>query len=215
MENSVKKFETGAFAVNTWVVPLDKKCAVVIDPGGADSNLMHHLQECGFRHLEIMLTHGHFDHLGGIPALITAYPDYRLWIHQADAAYLGTAAKAVHLHSFAPLRAQSFIESLTEPLPEPTDFLTEGAVVNDLTVLHTPGHTQGSVCLWSRAYGILFSGDTLFYGSRGRTDLAGGDETQIYASLQRLFNELPENTQVYTGHGSQTSIGFEKKFQGR
>ena len=81
-------------------------------------------------------------------------------------------------------------------------------------VLHTPGHTQGSVCLWSKEAGVLFSGDTLFYGSRGRTDLLGGNEMQIRQSLKRLFTELPGSVQVYPGHGSNTTIEFEKKYQG-
>jgi len=100
------------------------------------------------------------------------------------------------------------------PLPEPTDFYKEGDNVNGFTVLYTPGHTQGSICLWNKEAGILFSGDTLFYGSRGRTDLLGGNEMQIRQSLRRLFTELPEHTHVYPGHGSNTTIEFEKKYQG-
>jgi len=110
---------------------------------------------------------------------------------------------------------QKLIEPLEKhPLPDPTDFYKEGDNVNGFTVLYTPGHTQGSICLWSKEAGILFSGDTLFYGSRGRTDLLGGNEMQICQSLKRLFTELPGSTQVYPGHGSNTTIEFEKKYQG-
>ena len=138
-----------------------------------------------------------------------------MWIHENDAAYLGKAGTEIHLKSFGPLHVQKLIEPLEKhPLPDPTDFYKEGDSVNGFTVLHTPGHTQGSVCLWNEEAGILFSGDTLFYGSRGRTDLLGGNEIQICRSLKRLFTELPENTHVYPGHGSNTTIEFEKKYQG-
>lgn len=214
IKSGMKKFETGPFSVNTWIVPIDFGSVVVIDPGGVTPSLLQCLEDLNVTHLEIMLTHGHFDHIGGIPELVSKYPDYRLWIHQADSAYLGAAAKPVHIQTLAPLRGQRLLDAFEAALPEATDFFSEGAVINGFTVLHTPGHTQGSICLWNKSAGFVFSGDTLFYGSHGRTDLAGGNEMQLYASLQRLFTELPLDTQVYPGHGSNTSIGFEKKFQG-
>lgn len=214
MEYSIEKFETGYLMVNTWVFPLDEKSVAIIDPGGLSPELSQYLDNHNPAHLEIMLTHGHFDHVGGIPALVRKYPDYRLWIHRNDAVYLGAVGTETHLKSFRPLHAERLIEPLEKnPLPEPTDFYKEGDSVNGFTVLHTPGHTQGSICLWNKGAGILVSGDTLFYGSRGRTDLFGGNEMQICQSLKRLFNDLPENTQVYPGHGSNTVIEFEKKYQ--
>ena len=213
--SSIEKFETGYLMVNTWVFPLSEKSVAVIDPGGLSPELSRYLDKLNPTHLEIMLTHGHFDHVGGLPALVRKHPDYRLWIHENDAAYLGVVGTETHLKSFKPLHAEKLIEPLEKnPLPEPTDFYKEGDSVNGFTVLHTPGHTQGSVCLWNKEAGVLFSGDTLFYGSRGRTDLLGGNEMQICQSLKRLFTELPENTQVYPGHGSNTTIEFEKKYQG-
>ena len=216
MEYSIEKFETGYLMVNTWVFPLSPSSTAVIDPGGFSSELAQYLQQHNTQHLEIMLTHGHFDHVGGLSELVTHYPDYRLWIHEADAAYLGADAKKTHAECFGPLRVQKILDPLDHmPLPAATDYYTEGDKVNGFTVLHTPGHTQGSICLWNADAGILFSGDTLFYGSRGRTDLLGGNEEQIYQSLRRLFTVLPADTKVYPGHGSETSIGFEKQFQGR
>ena len=215
MEYSIEKFETGYLMVNTWVFPLDEKSVAIIDPGGLSPELSEYLDNHNPAHLEIMLTHGHFDHVGGIPALVRKYPDYRLWIHRNDAVYLGAVGTETHLKSFRPLHAEQLIEPLKKnPLPEPTDFYKEGDSVNGFTVLHTPGHTQGSICLWNKEARILVSGDTLFYGSRGRTDLLGGNEMQICQSLKRLFNDLPENTEVYPGHGSNTVIEFEKKYQG-
>lgn len=215
MKCSIEKFETGYLMVNTWVFPLSEDTTAIIDPGGVSPELLQFLAKLNPHRLEIMLTHGHFDHVGGLPTLVRKYPDYRLWVHHNDVAYLGHAAKETHLKSFGPLRVTKLIEPLeADPLPEPTDFYKEGDRVNGFMVLHTPGHTGGSICLWSKENNILFSGDTLFYGSRGRTDLLDGNELQIRQSLKRLFNELPGNTLVYPGHGSETSIEFEKKYQG-
>jgi len=84
-----------------------------------------------------------------------------------------------------------------------------GYIVNGFKVLYTPGHTEGSVCFWNEEAKVLFSGDTLFYRSHGRTDLLGGDDQKMKASLKSLLN-LPDDTTVYPGHGSNTSIGAER-----
>ena len=157
MEYSIEKFETGYLMVNTWVFPLSEKSVAVIDPGGLRPELSQYLDKLHPTHLEIMLTHGHFDHVGGLPALVRKYSDYRLWIHEKDAAYLGAAGTETHFKSFAPLHVQKLIEPLEKhPLPDPTDFYKEGDNVNGFIVLYTPGHTQGSICLWSKEAGILF-----------------------------------------------------------
>ena len=115
MEYSIEKFETGYLMVNTWVFPLSEKSVAVIDPGGLSPELSQYLDKLHPTHLEIMLTHGHFDHVGGLPALVRKYSDYRLWIHEKDAAYLGAAGTETHFKSFAPLHVQTALPCCTPP----------------------------------------------------------------------------------------------------
>ncbi len=212
MKTTNRKFETGPLQVNTWVIPLQKGSAAVIDPGGASAALIHFLQETAVRHIEIMLTHGHFDHIGGIPALIQQFPDYALYIHKEDAYRLQKPKKSSS-PEFADIITMYLGENWQDSIPEPTGFFAEGDTVNGLTVLHTPGHTRGSVCLWKEDENTLYSGDTLFFRSYGRTDLEGGSDTEMCRSLKRLLTTLPAATVVHPGHGGSTSIGDEKKVQ--
>ena len=213
MKYDIRKFITGPFWVNTWAVCKEERSITIIDPGGTTDELMNYLSEKRTEHITIILTHGHFDHIAGVPALISHYPSYQLLIHAADLKYIGHTMKEHHLKSFTPLRAQSLIETFNAVMPEATETLTEDKKVDDFLVLHTPGHTNGSVSLWDPDEKILFSGDTLFYHSRGRTDLLDGDETTIQQSLKKLFTLVPDETNVYTGHGTNTSIGAEKAYQ--
>ncbi|MGP1593734.1 MAG: MBL fold metallo-hydrolase [Treponema sp.] len=212
MKYEIRKFITGPFWVNTWAVCKEAKNIAIIDPGGITDELIAYLNEKEAEHITIILTHGHFDHIAGIPALITRYPHYQLFIHAADSEYLGTHAKQKHIKSFTPLRAQALVETVNE-IPAATEFLTESKKVYDFSVIHTPGHTNGSICLWDPDEKIVFSGDTLFYHSRGRTDLIDGNETALCQSIKKLFSMLPNETAVYTGHGTNTTIGAEKTVQ--
>ena len=205
----ITEIYTGPLFVKTWAAPLDEKTVLLVDPGGADPELLDYLDAKKPEKLEIMLTHGHFDHVGGVPELMIRYPNSNLLIHKADACYLGKTGKETHIACFKPLRAERYITEMKYDFPEPTGFLNEGDTVTGFTVLHTPGHTEGSVCLWKKDENILFSGDTLFFRSYGRIDLIGGDGIKMRASLKRLLT-LPDRTTVYPGHGSNTTIGAER-----
>ncbi len=207
-----KNFITGPLQVNTWVIPCETGSAAVIDPGGATPELIAHLKNLSIEHIEIMLTHGHFDHIGGIANLVETFPDYSLWIHQEDAYRLKT--KVRYSSDGLALLAQQYLgKDWQERMPEATNFLNEGDTVNGLSVLHTPGHTKGSVCFFNESEKVLYSGDTLFLQSFGRTDLEGGDENQMRTTLKRLFTTLPPETVVHPGHGGSTTIGYETKIQ--
>ncbi|MGP1437990.1 MAG: MBL fold metallo-hydrolase [Treponema sp.] len=201
----IKEIYTGELFVKTWAFMQDEKL-ILVDPGGADEELLDFINEKNAKNIEIMLTHGHFDHVGGIPYLSAHYNVIKIYIHKNDGIYLGKDAKENHIKCFTPIKMDCYIRAMELDFPSPTDYVAEGDIVNGFTVLHTPGHTEGSVCYYKE--NILFSGDTLFRRSRGRTDLLGGNEETIIKSLKRLAT-LPKETLVYPGHGSNTIIGDE------
>lgn len=208
---NVTEIYTGPLFVKTWVSDLGNNTVLLVDPGGADEELISFLEKTGAHKLIIMLTHGHFDHVGGVPELMFRYPQSELLIHRADSFYLGSGAKDFHIKCFEQIRAERYIKSFKYDFPEPTGFLEDGSLSGGFQVIHTPGHTEGSVCLWGREDGILFAGDTLFRRSHGRTDLYQGDGQIIKNSLKKLLF-LPDETIVYPGHGANTTIGEERSW---
>lgn len=174
------------------------KCGV-IDPGGQGEQLAQWLKDRGLEPEAILLTHGHFDHILGIPGLRSAWPGLPIYCHPAD---FGTGETTN-------LFGQSFptVSSFGNITPyREGDRVTVAGV--ELEVLETPGHTPGSVTL--RTEDALFTGDTLFAGSMGRTDFEGGDDRAMMASLRRLA-ELEGDYQVYPGHEGQSTLERERK----
>jgi glyoxylase-like metal-dependent hydrolase (beta-lactamase superfamily II) len=214
---NITRLVTGPLSVNTWFIPVGGQSLVVVDPGGDAELIIAHLSRLEFSPALFFLTHGHFDHLTGLPALAAAFPDVPVAIHSADASFLGEGALERHYRFFTALGAGSVVTRYKEELPPPDIllaegtpvFLADGKVLAGWDVLHTPGHSPGSVCLYNRAENILVSGDTLFRSGVGRTDAPGGSSTALDASLERLFS-LPAETLVLCGHGEQTTIGREK-----
>ena len=209
MNGDIAVLHTGPFGVNTCVVRLEGSRVFIVDPAacafcGDESRITDFLRDEGLDAVAVVLTHGHFDHVCGLPQLRSSFPEIPILIHKRDAGFIGrnsTETQAAHL---APLRFAAFLPAVTD-LPEATAFLEDGALsFNALfegwQVLHTPGHTEGSCCLYNKERKCLISGDTLFYRSCGRTDLPGGDELAMEQSLRRLYAELPADTAVYPGH---------------
>ena len=180
----------GLYQVNCYVVRSeDSDRCVVIDPGYDGQTVLRFLKEQNL-HLEaILLTHGHFDHVGAVKEL-AAETDCKVFLHDLER----TMPEAM---TAGPLYA-------TDNYPH--RFSVAGM---EFTVLHTPGHTPGSVCLICED--AMFSGDTLFADSCGRTDLPGGDWATILASLGRL-KELPGNYRVFPGHGEDTTLAQERQY---
>ena len=174
------------------------KCGVV-DPGGQGEKVSTWLMGRGLEPEAVLLTHGHFDHILGIPGLRKEWPSLPVYCHPAEMGEGDTSR--VFGQSFPTVRAFGNITPYRE-----------GDVVHvagcSVEVLDTPGHTPGSVTL--RSGDVLFTGDTLFAGSMGRTDLPGGDEEQIMRSLRRLY-ELEGDYQVLPGHEGQSTLEQERK----
>ncbi len=197
----IEALAVGPLQANCFIVacPVTRQAAV-IDPGDEGERILHLLRGEGLELKLVINTHGHFDHVGANRFLVEA-TGAELCLHSADRALLLRAAD--HAARYG-LRA---VDS-----PEPRRLLADGdrLQVGELTleVLHTPGHTPGGVCLYTP--GHLFSGDTLFAGSVGRTDLPGGDMATLIAGIRNRLWSLPEETQVHPGHGPDTTLGREK-----
>ena len=196
----VSYYAVGGYGANCVIVSDGNGQCVVIDPGDDAERLWAILTELGDTVTAILLTHAHFDHMLAVRELQekTGAP---LYVHAAEAGALTNAARSlIPPHRFPyPLTADRFLED--------GDTVQVGETA--LTVLHTPGHTPGSCCYYGD--GVLIAGDTLFAGSIGRTDFYGGSMTEMRNSLRRL-NTLPTNTRVIAGHGEETTIGYEQRY---
>jgi len=195
----IESVETGSFAENTWILGDTKtRHAVIFDPGDNASTIIGKLEELDLMPVFILNTHAHPDHLGAAAELQKRF-DLPFAIHEDELETFKSAGNTAQ-----------FLGLLNFQLPEITTYLHDGQVLeinsHHLQVLHTPGHTPGSVCFLTGQQ--FFSGDTLFKGSVGRTDLPGGSVKMLNESLLRIKG-LPENTIVHPGHGESTTIREE------
>jgi hydroxyacylglutathione hydrolase len=177
--------------------------AIVIDPGDDVSDIVAIIERHGLTVKMIVITHAHIDHIGGAQKL-RARTGAPVYMHEADAFLADQLAmQATWLRIEAPENP-----GIDTPAHD-GDVLRAGSL--EAHVLHTPGHTPGSISLYLPLESKVIAGDTLFQGSVGRTDLPGGDTAEIARSIRGKLYTLPENTIVYPGHGGTTSIGEEKR----
>ena len=178
--------------------------AVVIDPGDDVEQILEVVARHGLTVKTIVITHGHIDHVG-VAARLKQETGAPVYMNEADfPVYDQLEMQALWLGMDPPEQAD------IDVTPHDGDVLRLGAA--EFTVLHTPGHTPGSIGLWIPSEKKLIAGDTLFLDSIGRTDLPGGDGKKILVSIREKFLPLPEDTLVIPGHGPTTTIGHEKEF---
>jgi len=197
---NIERLVLGPLDTNCYLVSEDGQSPlIVIDPAGESETL---LAAIGQREVAaVVLTHCHFDHLGAVAAVIGA-TGAPLAVHDRDADYItdsvGTGGQAWGFDDVAPPATRRLNDG---------DVVTAGALA--LTVLETPGHTPGSICLTGE--GHVFAGDTLFAGSVGRTDFPRGDGRALAMSIATKLAPLPDDTRVHPGHGPDTDIARERK----
>ncbi len=210
----VSTLRLGPYQTNCYILH-NSRYAWIIDPGFDGQRIAQEIEALGLTPKAILLTHSHWDHTLGIPGLLEAYTSLPVMIHATEAPFLGAEGGRL-LRKFAlsldPSMANIPI-SVWESLPEPTRLLADGEMIEEcsLTVLHTPGHSPGSISLYQESSNILFSGDTLFAQSIGRTDLPNSLPEAIIPSIRTRLLTLPKQTVVYPGHGPVTTIEREKR----
>ena len=211
----IKVIPSGPFSVNTLIVSLEGSDVFVVDPAGCsytgDENTVdEYLTDLNLNLRAIVLTHGHFDHTCGLKDLKNKYPSVPVLIHKNDSAYLGSESEIEQSKTLSALGMYDFIPFVSK-LPFADYFLEDGKTLSQCMnaedsafskwrVIHTPGHTKGSVCIYNEEEKILISGDTVFYHSYGRTDFEGGSERVMQKTLENIYTFIPKDTRLYPGH---------------
>jgi glyoxylase-like metal-dependent hydrolase (beta-lactamase superfamily II) len=203
----------GAYETNCYILRSGEaaKDCLIVDTGLEADQLIDFLKEHKLNPVAVVLTHGHIDHIAGVAALRAQFTDInppyvrrvKVYIHKLDAKML-TEAK----HNLSTLTGEQFSADPADLFIEDSDVIEQAGV--KLQVLHTPGHTPGGICLYSKDEGIVFTDDTLFADSIGRTDFPNGSMSQLLNSIKEKLFTLPDETKVYPGHGPITTIAQEK-----
>ena len=195
----------GGYQTNCYVLRKDDsaKDCLIIDPGLEPDVLIEFLDEQKLNPVAVVLTHGHIDHIAGVAALRSRFPEIKVYIHNFDAEML--TEPNINLSAMS---GSAFVTDAEDVSLKERDVIDIASI--KLLVLHTPGHTPGGISLYSKEDGVVFVGDTLFADSIGRTDFPGGNMSQLLNSVREKLFTLPEETQVYPGHGPATTVAAEK-----
>ena len=198
-------FILGPIGNNTFLLFDDiSKDAVVIDPSFDIDPLSQYIKSNSICIQQVLITHAHFDHIAGVNQLITTLPVKPLiGLHPGDLALWKDRGEALQCGFHI------------DPLPDPDHFFTDGETLTDdgflIVVHHTPGHSPGHVVFSLPEIKAIFSGDVIFAGSIGRTDLPGGNHAHLISSIQKNILTSPDDTRLLPGHGPETTVGFEKR----
>jgi hydroxyacylglutathione hydrolase len=202
---TVKTFIFNNFGVNTYVLYDETKQAIIIDPACNDTeeyeSLFKFISENQLTPVKIVNTHGHIDHIVGVDKVMK-YFNIPFLLHSNDKFLLGSAKETGMIFGFQ-----------LDEIPVPTKFISEGDKVefgnSHLNILHVPGHSPGSIIIYSPNDNFIIAGDVLFSGSIGRSDLPGGDHETLLSGIKTKLLTLPGHTVVYCGHGPTTTIKIE------
>jgi len=205
MTIQIMTFVLGPIENNTFLLIDDtNKSAVVIDPSFGIDPMYHYINRNSICIQQVLITHAHFDHIAGVNHLIDALPMRPLiGLHPGELVLWKDRGEALQ-YGF-PL----------DPLPDPDHLFIDGETLgfDDITMVvhHTPGHSPGHVIFSLPEIKTIFCGDVIFAGSIGRTDLTGGDQTQLISSIQNKILNCPDDTRLLPGHGQETTVGFERR----
>lgn len=200
----IENYVIGMIGTNCYLVSNEetKECFLV-DAADVSQKLVSHIREQGLQLKAILLTHGHFDHIMGIDGLVKEF-HVPVYAHQEESVLLNDASVNA-----------SAMYGCSCTFPNAV-YLHDGQILDlariTLKVIYTPGHTIGGCCYYWEEGHVLFSGDTLFHASIGRTDLPTGSEGQLVRSIRGKLFKLPDETRVCPGHMEETTIGYEKRY---
>ena len=198
----VIRIPAGIYAANCYIIYSETtKDGIIVDPGGDADIILKTIEENNLNVIHIVLTHGHGDHIGGVIDLLNVLK-VSLLVHEDDVKMISDSK--MNLSNIMPIGA---VELNPDKVLKHGDIIKFGDL--EAEIIHTPGHTLGGICI--KIEDNLITGDTLFQGSIGRTDLEGGDYDTIIRSIKENLLLLPDNTIVWPGHGVQTTIGNEKR----
>lgn len=201
----VERFLLGPVGTNCYIsVNEETKACFIVDPAACPPEFTGYLKNKEYKVEAVFLTHGHFDHIMGLDELLKEYP-VPVYAYEAERQLLESAQLNASLSMYG--RSYTFSGA---------QYVTDGQMISaaetSAEVIFTPGHTAGGCCYYLADEGILFSGDTLFCTSIGRTDLPTGSGSQLIRSIRERLFILPDETKVYPGHMDETTIGYEKKY---
>ena len=197
----------GYFEVNCYLwVDDETKHGFLIDPGAQGHDLMSLCRKNGWIIEKILLTHGHFDHIGGIAA-IREEADIPVYIHETGEVYLTDTHLNLSRYCHCNMTVHGAMHFRDGDI-----FQLESNPTCSLRVVHTPGHTPDSVIFYDQRHDVAFVGDTIFKGSRGNDQYPGGDGRQLLRSIREMVLTLPDQTALLSGHSEETTVGAEKRY---
>lgn len=213
----VERIIVGPMYENTYIVSTGKKECIIVDPGAEPEHICTRLETLNMIPQAIVLTHGHLDHMGAAKAIQQHYLErgttVPVGVHPGDRRYFDESSVRAHETVFQTLgeSGAALYEELSAAPPTIDFDLEDGHAIldSDLIVITTPGHTPGSVCIYSEQRAALFSGDTIIFTGIGRTDLSDGDEEALLNSIRTRLYTLPADTRLFPGHGPFSNIERE------